>query len=214
MFHLISIKEVTKQTGITVRTMRYYDHIGLLKPADKTEGGHRLYGEKEIKKLQEIQFLKTLGFHLKDIKEMLDDRKLDWFNSLKTQLDYILKEKEKREEIEGILRGLLNEMLIEENINLTKVQRLIQLYQQNFNKREAFLAEIFNKEESELLDYLPNINRGDPDTLEWIALTAQLRKHMPKGVSSPEIQRIIKRMHEKEIETYGDNPEFIKNYGT
>lgn len=141
---------------------------------------------------------------------MLDDHKLDWFNSLKTQLDYILKEKEKREEIEGILRGLLNEMLIEENINLTKVQRLIQLYQQNFNKREAFLAEIFNKEESELLDYLPNINRGDPDTLEWIALTAQLRKHMPKGVSSPEIQRIIKRMHEKEIETYGDNPEFIK----
>src|SRR5699024_6346356 len=57
---LISIKEVTKQTGITVRTLRYYDQIGLLHPAGKTEGGHRLYGKKELAKLQEIQFLKTL----------------------------------------------------------------------------------------------------------------------------------------------------------
>lgn len=209
MLDLISIKEVTKQTGITVRTMRYYDQIGLLPPADKTEGGHRLYGEKEIKKLQDIQFLKTLGFNLQDIKEMLSDDSRDWFNSLQNQLKYILNEKEKLEEIEGILRGLLNEKLVEENINLDKIQKLIQLYQQNFDKRESFLNQIFNKKESKLLDYLPNINRGDPDTLEWIALTAQLKKHMSKGASSPEIQRIIKRMHEKEIETYGDK-EFIE----
>jgi len=124
-------------------------------------------------------------------------------------LKYILNEKEKLEEIEGILRGLLNEKLVEENINLDKIQKLIQLYQQKFDKRESFLNQIFNKEESKLLDYLPNINRGDPDTLEWIALTAQLKKHMSKGASSPEIQRIIKRMHEKELETYGDK-EFIE----
>ncbi|MEB5453632.1 MerR family DNA-binding transcriptional regulator [Virgibacillus pantothenticus] len=43
---MISIKEVTKQTGITVRTMRYYDHIGLLKPADKTEGAIDYMGKK------------------------------------------------------------------------------------------------------------------------------------------------------------------------
>jgi len=83
---LISIKKVTKQTGITVRTLRYYDQIGLLPPAGKTEGGHRLYGEKEIKKLQDIQFLKTLGFNLQDIKEMLSNNSRDWFNSLQNQL--------------------------------------------------------------------------------------------------------------------------------
>lgn len=207
---MISIQELTKQTGITVRTMRYYDEIGLLYPAGKTEGGHRLYGEREIKKLQEIQFLKTLGFQLQDIKEMLSDDSRDWFISLQNQLNHISMEKEKLEEIEGVLRGLLNELLVEKNINLATTQKLIQLYQQNFDKREAFLNQIFNKEESKLLNYLPNINRDDPDTLEWIALTAQLKKHMPKGVSSPEIQRIIKRMHEKEIETYGDNQDFIE----
>ena len=71
---LISIKEVTKQTGITVRTLRYYDQIGLLPPAGKTEGGHRLYGELELQKLQEIQFLKTLGFSLQEIKDMLSGK--------------------------------------------------------------------------------------------------------------------------------------------
>lgn len=174
--YLISIKEVTKQTGITVRTMRYYDQIGLLHPADKTEGGHRLYGEKEMKKLQEIQFLKTIGFSLQEIKEMLADKNHDWFTGLKKQLGYISKEKERLEQIEGTLRGLINEIMLNGNIDLFSVQKLIQLYQQNMDKREGYLNQIFNEEESKLLQNLPNINRDDPETLEWIALIAQLKK--------------------------------------
>lgn len=208
--YLISIKEVTKQTGITVRTMRYYDQIGLLHPADKTEGGHRLYGEKEMKKLQEIQFLKTIGFSLQEIKEMLADKNHDWFTGLKKQLGYISKEKERLEQIEGTLRGLINEIMLNGNIDLFSVQKLIQLYQQNMDKREGYLNQIFNEEESKLLQNLPNINRDDPETLEWIALIAQLKKHMSKGISAPEIQRLIKRMYEKEQETFGDNKEFVE----
>ena len=100
---MISIKKVTKLTGITVRTMRYYDQIGLLPPADKTEGGHRLYGEEDLKKLQEIQFLKTLGFSLKEIKEILSEGNHDWSVGLQNQLAYISKEIEKMKEIESTL---------------------------------------------------------------------------------------------------------------
>lgn len=207
---MISIKEVTKQTGITVRTMRYYDQIGLLHPAGKTEGGHRLYGEKEIKKLQEIQFLKTLGFGLQEINEMLADENRDWFVGLQSQLGYISKEKERLNEIEGILRGVLNEIRLKGNIDLSNIQKLIQLYQQNLDKRTVYLNQIFDEDESKLLDQLPNINSGDPDTLEWIALMAQLEKHMSKGVSSLEIQRVVKRIHEKEIETFGNNKQFVE----
>ena len=207
---MISIKEVTKQTGITVRTMRYYDQIGLLHPAGKTEGGHRLYGEKEIKKLQEIQFLKTLGFGLKEIKEMLADENRDWFVGLQNQLGYISREKERLNEIEGTLRGVLNEITLKGNIDLSNIQKLIQLYQQNLDKRAVYLNQIFDEDESKLLDQLPNINSGDPETLEWIALMAQLEKHMSKGVSSPEIQRVVKRIHEKEKEMFGNNEEFVE----
>ncbi|WP_223702564.1 MerR family transcriptional regulator [Sutcliffiella deserti] len=207
---MITIKELTKQTGITVRTMRYYDQIGLLHPAAKTEGGHRLYEEEEIKKLQEIQFLKTLGFSLQEIKEMLSDENRDWSVGLQKQLAYISKEKERLEEIEGTLQGLLNEIMLQGSIDLTSIKNLIQLYQQNLDKRKVYLNHIFDENESELLENLPNINSGSPETLEWIALLAQLKKHMPKGISSPEIQRIVKRIHEKEKETFGSNEEFVK----
>lgn len=190
--------------------MRYYDQIGLLHPAGKTEGGHRLYGEKEIKKLQEIQFLKTLGFGLQSIKEMLADENRDWFVGLQNQLGYISKEKERLEEIEGTLRGVLNEIRLKGNIDLSNIQKLIQLYQQNLDKRTVYLNQIFDEAESKLLDQLPNINSGDPETLEWIALMAQLEKHMSKGVSSSEVQRVVKHIHEKEKEMFGDNEEFVE----
>ena len=209
MILMISIKKVTKLTGITVRTMRYYDQIGLLPPADKTEGGHRLYGEEDIKKLQEIQFLKTLGFSLKEIKEILSEGNHDWSVGLQNQLAYISKEIEKMKEIESTLNGLLNQFTLEEKIDLFNIQRLIHLFQQNSDKRETYRNQIFNHDEKKLLAKLPNINRDDPDTLEWVSLLDQLKKHMHRGISSAEIQRIIKRIFEKEKEAFGDNEEFL-----
>lgn len=50
VYQLIHINKVGELTGVTVRTLRYYDEIGLVKPASKTEGGHRLYTNEEIKK--------------------------------------------------------------------------------------------------------------------------------------------------------------------
>ena len=56
---MIAIQEISKLTGISVRTLRYYEEIALLIPISKTEGGHRLYGHEELKKLQQIIFLKN-----------------------------------------------------------------------------------------------------------------------------------------------------------
>ncbi|MEI3612445.1 MerR family transcriptional regulator [Pseudogracilibacillus sp. SO30301A] len=206
---MISIKEVTKQTGISVRTLRYYDEINLLPPAGKTEGGHRLYGEKELKKLQEIQFLKTLGFNLKEISDMLSDEDWDWAQGLESQLNYIMKEKEKILEIESTLKGLKNGLTIDGKIDLVYLNKLIQLYKQDTEKRKLYREQYFHAQESELLDLLPNMNRNDPDTLEWIALIGQLKQHRDKGSDAPEIQRIIRRIHEKTIETFGDNENFF-----
>lgn len=207
---MISIKEVSAQTGVTVRTLRHYDHIGLLKPAGKTEGGHRLYGEMEIRKLQSIQFLKTLRFSLQEIDELLADESQDWYSQLQNQLHYCLQEKQKIEQIEGMLRSLMNEYVLEGKNDLVHVQKLIRLYEDNLEQKEQFLAERFNDKEKELLDLLPNINQGDPDTMEWISLLAQLKRHMDKGIAADEVQRIIRRMLEKEREAFGDEPELLE----
>ncbi|MCM3340956.1 MerR family transcriptional regulator [Paenibacillus sp. MER TA 81-3] len=103
---MIHIKEVAKQTNNTVRTLRYYDQIGLLAAPSKTEGGHRLYSDEELKKLQYIQFFKGMGYKLLDIKDMLSDSNWNWAISLKSQLAYILEEQERLRSIESSLREL------------------------------------------------------------------------------------------------------------
>lgn len=87
MYH---INELKKLSGVSFRTFRYYDQIGLLKPISKTEGGHRLYSNAELKKLQQIQFLKMIGFQLNEIKLMLESEEWDWSNSLMKQLSYVM----------------------------------------------------------------------------------------------------------------------------
>lgn len=192
-----------------MRTLRYYDEINLLTPAGKTEGGHRLYGEKELKKLQEIQFLKTLGFSLKEIKEMLSDENWNWSQGLQSQLNYVLEEKEKIIKIEKTLIGLINSLVIDGAIDLIEINKLIQLYQDDYERRKIYRKRMFHKKERQLLDLLPNVNSLDPDSLEWVSLLGQLKQHMDKGVEAPEIQRIVGRIHEKSIETFGENEDFF-----
>src|SRR5699024_9281034 len=100
---MLSIQDVRKQTGISVRTLRYYDEIGLLPPAGKTEGGHRLYSENEMQKLMEIQFLKMFKFTLIEINTILSDDGCDWGKALKNQLEFDRNDNERIPEIEKTL---------------------------------------------------------------------------------------------------------------
>jgi DNA-binding transcriptional MerR regulator len=67
----LRIGELAKATGITVRTLRHYDQIGLLRPRIRTEGGYRLYGEEDVRRLQQIRSLRSLGFSLEQIGAIL-----------------------------------------------------------------------------------------------------------------------------------------------
>ncbi|WP_077320551.1 MerR family transcriptional regulator [Virgibacillus proomii] len=68
---MYTIGELSKKTGVTIRTLDYYDEIGLLNPASTTKGGHRLYGEAELLRLEQILSLKFLGFSLDKIRYIL-----------------------------------------------------------------------------------------------------------------------------------------------
>ncbi|MGF9993197.1 MerR family transcriptional regulator [Bacillus mycoides] len=69
---MLTIGQLSKRTGVTIRTLRYYDKIGLLIPKDYKEGGHRLYSLDDLLRLQQIQSLKFIGFSLKDITDLLE----------------------------------------------------------------------------------------------------------------------------------------------
>lgn len=67
----MTIGEVAKKLGITVRTLQYYDEVNLLSPSSESQGGRRLYTDRDIIKLYQILSLKHLGFSLDDIKNRL-----------------------------------------------------------------------------------------------------------------------------------------------
>lgn len=71
-----TVKDVSDITGISIRTLRYYDEIGLLKPTKLTESGYRLYNNKALEQLQEIMFFRELEIPLMDIKKNHGESKL------------------------------------------------------------------------------------------------------------------------------------------
>lgn len=71
---MITVNEIAKLTGISKRTIRYYDQIGLLTPAEINESGYRLYDNESLKTLRQILFFKELDFSLKDIKSILNSK--------------------------------------------------------------------------------------------------------------------------------------------
>lgn len=85
-----SISQVAKLTGVSVRTLQYYDEIGLLKPSKLTSSGYRLYNDEALQTLQQILFFKELGFHLKEISEILRKPDFDKIAAFKKQKDMFL----------------------------------------------------------------------------------------------------------------------------
>ena len=68
---MMTVNEVSKLTGVSIRTLQYYDNIGLLKPAEYTESGYRLYDDTALETLQQILLFRELEFPLKEIKTLI-----------------------------------------------------------------------------------------------------------------------------------------------
>lgn len=81
-----TVKEVSRLTGVSVRTLHHYDAIGLLKPAKVTEAGYRLYDEESLSRLQTILLFRELQFPLKEIKEILDSPNFNRQEALEAQI--------------------------------------------------------------------------------------------------------------------------------
>ncbi|MVX66858.1 MerR family transcriptional regulator [Clostridium chromiireducens] len=125
---LYTVKEVTKFTGVTIKTLHHYHKIGLLFPHEINDAGYRLYGEKELERLQEILFYRELDFSLNDIKKALEDEP--------NRVECLVKQQElllaRRQRLDCLLKT------IDESIVLSKRGEIM-------DKSEMFQG--FNKEE-------------------------------------------------------------------
>lgn len=100
---VMRIKEVADLVGISVRTLHYYDKIGLLKPDEIAETGYRLYSDDNLSMLQQILFFKELGLPLKKIKEIVHNPSFDRLEALTLHRDMLL---EKRRRIDKMVQTI------------------------------------------------------------------------------------------------------------
>lgn len=151
-----TVKEVSKLAGVSIRTLRYYDEIGLLKPTATTEAGYRLYSDKDLERLQEIMFFKEMELPLESIKQLLEDPNMDRQEMLRMQ-QAVLEKKRNRlngiiELIQDVRKGINTmsfeafneediEKIVEHTIEQAKPED-ISMFVEKFGGMEAFREEL------------------------------------------------------------------------
>lgn len=101
-----TISQVAELTGVSTRTLQYYDEIGLLKPSELTQSGYRLYNDEALQKLQQILFFKELGFKLKEISEILQKPDFDKTATFKKQKELLLLKRNRTDRLIQLLDRL------------------------------------------------------------------------------------------------------------
>ena len=98
---MMTVHEVSRLTGVSIRALQYYDEIGLLPPTQYTEAGYRLYGDAALERLQQILLFRELEFPLKEIKSILENPAFDRNKALEQQIELLTL---KRERLDNLIR--------------------------------------------------------------------------------------------------------------
>ena len=103
---MMTVNEVSKRTGVSIRTLQYYDKIGLLRAAGRTEAGYRLYDDAALERLQQILLFRELEFPLRDIRTILDNPNFDRRKALHQQIELLTLKKQHLEDLIRLARTL------------------------------------------------------------------------------------------------------------
>lgn len=98
-----TVQKLGGLAGVSTRTLRYYDEIGILKPARISSSGYRIYGEAEVNKLQQILFYRELGVSLDSIKDIVTAPSFDGANALREHREKLL---EKRNQLDALIANV------------------------------------------------------------------------------------------------------------
>lgn len=96
---MMTVKEVSRISGVSVRTLHYYDEIGLLTPSGITDAGYRLYDDTALERLSQILFFRELAFPLREIKEILDSPSFDRREALSRQVELLRMKRDRLERL-------------------------------------------------------------------------------------------------------------------
>ena len=197
MARVWKIGELARRTGLTVRTLHHYDEIGLLSPAERSDGGHRVYDEASVQRLYRIVSLRSLGFPLDAIAEALDSERFDPRAAVEDHLRRLEAQIAQEQRLVAKLRALTDRLGADDF--LTTIEEL--------TMRERYYT-------PEQLDQLEQRRQtlGD-DAIEdveheWAEIFATLRAEMDKGTdpADPRLRPLAERGRELVAMFTGGDP--------
>jgi len=205
-----TVKEVSRLTGISVRTLHHYDAIGLLKPARVTESGYRLYDEQALGRLQTILLLRELQFPLKEIKEILDRSGFDPRDALADQIRLL---EIQRDRLDGMIAHA-------RNLQKTGVKNM-DFSAYNSEKQERYVAEAKAKwgktdawheyEEKTADKSKQQLQDAGAGLMDIFAEIGAIRHTAP---ASPEAQALVKKLQGYiTAHFYTCTPQILKGLG-
>ncbi|MBE9067036.1 MerR family transcriptional regulator [Leptolyngbya cf. ectocarpi LEGE 11479] len=182
MTDLVRIGDLAKGTGLSIRTLHYYDEIGLLSPSHRNHAGHRFYGDQDIVQLQQILSLRQLGFSLDEIRECLQSPEYSLPQVIELHRIRV------REQM-ALSRTLLKRLdAISQELKTTDavaVENLIETME-----TISMSGQYFTTEQQAVLE-----TRFDEHETEWQDLLSQIRTEMDRGTdfNSPDVRILARR---------------------
>lgn len=189
---MMTVNEVSKLTGVSIRTLQYYDTIGLLKPSNYTESGYRLYDDTALSRLQQILLFRELEFPLKEIKEMIDAPGFDREKALEQQIELLLLKKEHLENLIDFARSIKTEgenKMDFSAFDKKKMEEYSKKAKEQWGHTDAY------KEYEEKAKGMTDEKQNDVTT-RFMQVFAEFGKMKDKDAASDEAQAQVKKLQD------------------
>lgn len=203
------VGELAKLTGLTVRTLRYYDQIELFIPSDHSESGHRLYNEADLSKLQKILSLKQIGLSLEDVQSVLAGS--NSYSASEVLSIQITRLKEDIKVQQNLLNELENVLVFTRNKQPLSSEDLTKLLgAMKMNQEKYFTKEQLNKMKKEYENTdAEKLRKGEQ---EFNTTVEKIRDHMEKGTpaTNKSVQELAQQWSELVNSFTANDPELQK----
>jgi DNA-binding transcriptional MerR regulator len=206
----LRIGELARRTGLTVRALRFYDEVGLLRPAERTRAGHRLYGKPELLRLQQILALRELGLSLEEIAATLRGPQSAPRRVIELQLGRLREKLALLNRLCRRLEALAARIDRAEEVSADDLIATIEemtMFEKYYS--QAQLAELKQRAESVGEERIKQVEG------EWKELIAKVGAEMQRGTpaSDPRVFELAAKWMALVKEFTGGNPEIAKSLG-
>lgn len=200
---LWNVGDLAERTGVSARSLHYYEEIGLLVPSHRADSGQRLYTPRDVKRLQQLKSLQQLGFSLKEIRECFQQETLSAARVTQLHLARVREHIQLLQRLQSRLEFIDSQVNTDEDLPIERFLETVEV----MSRSEKYLSS------EQVADFQARMRSVEPEQagraeLAWQELIPQVRAEMDKGTdpASPQVQQLARQWMGLVREKSGGDP--------